>query len=94
MLARGVTMEGLEGKQIQSVEEMVGRFTTELLGQIGGWKTSLIESPGELETLENQVHEVYTRGADMMVAGLLAITISGAMSMTQRSRLASAFRGH
>ncbi len=77
MLARGVTVEGPEGKQIQSVEEMVGRFTTELLGKIGGWKDSLIESPSEFETLENQVQQAFTRGADMMVAGLLAITISG-----------------
>src|SRR6056297_3834092 len=79
MLARGTTtMDGPEGKQIQSVEEMIGRFTSELLGHIGGWKEELIEAPGELEEIERKVHRVFARGADMMIAGLLSITMSGA----------------
>jgi hypothetical protein len=77
MLARGTTMDGPEGKQIQSVEEMIGRFTSELLGHVGGWKEGLVEAPGELEEIERKVHHVYARGADMMIAGLLAITIAG-----------------
>jgi hypothetical protein len=77
MLTQGASMEGPEGKQIDSVEEMVGRFTGELLGHIDRWKDTLIESPGELESLERQVHAVFARGGDMLVAGLLAVTISG-----------------
>lgn len=77
MFDRGTTMDGPEGKQIQSVEEMIGRFTTELLGHIGGWKEALASTPGEFEEIERKVHHVFARGADMMIAGLLAITISG-----------------
>lgn len=77
MLSQGLTMDGPQGNQIQSVEEMVGRFTTELLRQIDDWKRSLIQTPGELESTERRVHQAFARGADMMVAGLMAITISG-----------------
>ncbi len=77
MLARGATMDGPEGKQIQSVEEMIGRFTSELLEHVGGWKEALINAPGELEETERDVHHAFARGADMMIAGLLAITIAG-----------------
>lgn len=76
MLTQGVTMEGPNGKQIQSVEEMIGRFTSELLSQINAWKESLIESPEKFENIESGVHQVFARGADMMVAGLLGTTIS------------------
>ena len=78
MLAQGTTMDGPEGKQIQSVEEMIGRFTAELLGHIDGWKEGLIEAPGDLEEIERKVHRVFARGADMMIAGLMGITMSGA----------------
>lgn len=77
MLTQGATMDGPEGNQIQSVEEMIGRFTGELLGQIPDWKDSLISSPGDLEQIERKVHQVFARGGDMLIAGLLAITISG-----------------
>ena len=56
---------------------MIGRFTGELLSQINAWKDELVESPGELETIEKKVHQVFARGADMMIAGLLAVTVSG-----------------
>lgn len=77
MLAQGATMDGPEGKQIESVEEMIGRFTGELLGHVDDWKASLITSPGDLEAIESKVHKVFARGGDMMIAGLLAVTISG-----------------
>jgi len=77
MLNQGATMDGPEGKQIQSVEEMIGRFTAELLAHLPDWKAKLIESPNELEAIETKVQQVFARGADMMTAGLLAITISG-----------------
>jgi hypothetical protein len=77
MLTQGATMDGPEGNQIRSVEEMIGRFTSELVGHVGGWKDTLIDAPGELEEIERKVHAVFSRGADMMIAGLLATTISG-----------------
>lgn len=96
MLSQGLTMDGPQGNQIQSVEEMVGRFTTELLRQIDGWKRSLIQTPGELEATERNVHQAFARGADIMVAGLMAITISGGHLepawSPPPSRLADGFR--
>lgn len=76
MLTQGVSMEGSEGKQIQSVEEMIGRFTGELIGHIKQWEADLIRSPGDLEIMERRVHKVFARGGDMLLAGLLAVTIS------------------
>lgn len=77
MLTQGLTMDGPEGKQIQSVEEMFGRFSGELLNQLSDWRDQLIESPSGLETIEQSVHRVFSRGADMIVAGIVASTISG-----------------
>ena len=77
MLSQGLTMDGPEGKQIESVEEMVGRFTTELLSQVSDWKRRLHESPAGLEAIETSVHQAFARGADMLVAGMIATTISG-----------------
>ena len=77
MLTQGVSMAGPEGKQIQSVAEMIGRFTGELVGQTQDWQAELIASPGNLESIERQVHQVFARGGDMLVAGLLAVAISG-----------------
>lgn len=54
MLTQGASMEGPEGKQIQSVEQMIGRFTGELITHIKQWETDLIDAPGDLETIERQ----------------------------------------
>src|SRR6056297_1534422 len=77
LAAKGTKMDGPEGKQIESVEEMIGRFTGELIEHIKRWETELIDSPGDLEIIERQVHKVFARGGDMLVAGLVAVTISG-----------------
>ncbi|WP_146522109.1 hypothetical protein [Stieleria varia] len=68
-------MDGPEGKQIESAEEMIGRFLGELNSQIPHWKQSLDQSPSQLEQIERAVHQSFARGADMLVAGLLAITM-------------------
>jgi hypothetical protein len=65
-------MEGRQGKQIQSVHDMIGGFTSELLSEIDRWKERLHQDPGALEGIERDVHAAYARGADMLVAGLLA----------------------
>jgi hypothetical protein len=77
LAAKGTKMDGPEGKQIESVEEMIGRFTGELFGHTRQWEKELIEHPDSLEAIERQVHKVFARGADMMTAGLLAVAISG-----------------
>lgn len=68
----GLSMEGREGKQIQSVHEMIGGFTAELFSKLDRWKEQLRNDPASLETIERDVHAAFARGADMLVAGLLS----------------------
>lgn len=73
---QGVSMDGRDEPQIKSVEEMIGRFTSELLSQIPEWKVGLGDDPLRLAAFETKVHQAFARGADMLVAGLVAIAIS------------------
>jgi hypothetical protein len=69
-------MDGRDGEQIQSVHDMIGRFTTELLGKLEPWSDALRDNPADLETIETSVHQAFARGADMLVAGLIATTMA------------------
>ncbi len=69
-------MNGRNDAQIKSVEEMIGRFTSELLGELPTWKNQLTENPQQLESLEKTVHQCFARGSDMLVAGLISIVIA------------------
>lgn len=70
-----VGVDGQDKPRVQSVEEMVGRFSGELISQLGDWKVRLEAEPGELESLEREVHAAFARGADLVVAGLLAVVM-------------------
>ena len=63
------------GPQIQSVEEMACRFSGELLELVPSWKERLSAQPNELESLEREVHTAFDRGADLLVAGLIAVAM-------------------
>jgi hypothetical protein len=65
-------MDGRDQTQIKSAEEMVGRFTGELLSQVPEWKQRLTDDPQQLEELEKTIHRAFARGADMLVAGIMA----------------------
>ncbi len=69
-------MNGRNEAQIKSVEEMIGRFTSELLMELPSWKKQLMENPQQLETVEKIVHQKFARGADMLVAGLISIVVA------------------
>ncbi len=69
-------MDARDGDQIQSVQEMIGRFTAELIGKLEPWRNHLHNSPGQLEAIEKDVHRAFDRGADMVVAGLMATLIA------------------
>jgi hypothetical protein len=69
-------MDGRNGESIRSPHDMFGRFTAELTPQIQPWQQSLLEQPGDLESIEKTVHQAFARGADMMVAGLIAGAIA------------------
>lgn len=70
-------MDGRDQTQIKSAEEMVGRFTGELLSQIPQWKQRLTDDPRQLEELEKTIHRSFARGADMLVAGIIAAIVVG-----------------
>jgi hypothetical protein len=72
-----VSVAGPEAPSIQSVEEMIGRFQAELITQLPAWKEKLTADPSQLEALEHQVHGAFARGADLLVAGLLAVVMNG-----------------
>lgn len=73
MFTGGATLDGKDGQPIKSVNEMVLRFSQELLGSIPEWKARLREAPDELEELEREVHAACARGADFVVAGLVSV---------------------
>jgi len=68
-------VDGQNAPAIESVEEMAGRFTSELMALMAGWKQRLMSDPSELEQLERDVHSAFARGADLLVAGLVAVVM-------------------
>lgn len=73
-----VTVDGADTPAVESAEEMVGRFQGELLSVFPEWKQRLADDPGQLETLEREVHAAFARGADLVVAGLVAVVMQRA----------------
>jgi hypothetical protein len=54
---------------------MVERFTSELITLLPAWQRTLIEHPSQLESLELDVHAAFAGGADLLVAGLMAVAM-------------------
>ena len=63
---------------VVSPEEMAGRFHGELIGAMPDWKRRLGEDPSRLAELERDVHDAFCRGADLVVAGLIALVMKQA----------------
>jgi len=63
---------------VVSPEEMAGRFHGELIGAMPDWKRRLGEDPSRLAELEHDVHDAFSRGADLVVAGLVALVMKQA----------------
>ena len=74
----GASVDGKDKPGIESVEEMVVRFTGELMAEVPQWKTRIRERPEDLEALEREVHVECARGADLVVAGLVSVTMKEA----------------
>ena len=68
-------MDGPDAPFIKSAEEMGGRFQTELMIALPGWKKRLQENPDCLVEIERDVHKAFARGADMLVSGLIAMVM-------------------
>jgi hypothetical protein len=60
---------------VVSPEEMGGRFYGELIGTMPDWKRRLGEDPARLTELEHEVRGAFSRGADLVVAGLVALVM-------------------
>ena len=58
-----------------SPEEMAGRFHGELIGAMPEWKRRLGEDPSRLAELEYDVRNAFSRGSDLVVAGLIALVM-------------------
>ena len=54
---------------------MILRFTSQISVDAEQWTQQLIDCPGDLEAIERTVHKAYARGADLLVAGMMAATI-------------------
>jgi hypothetical protein len=70
-----VQMEGPDRPRVTGPEEMAGRFHAELISAMPGWKQRLVEHPQRLAELEHEVHAAFARGADFLLAGLLALVM-------------------
>ena len=63
---------------IISPEEMAGRFHGELMRAVPDWKQRLGDDPSGLAELEHEVRNAFSRGADLVVAGLIALVMKQA----------------
>ncbi len=72
---QGVSVDGSQANFIQSAQDMILRFTSEVTLQAEQWTKQLIDCPADLEVIERLVHNAYARGADLLVAGMMATTI-------------------
>jgi hypothetical protein len=70
-----VKVDGQDAPSVQSTEEMAGRFSAELMTFIPQWRGRLLGDPSCLEELERTVHAAFSRGADLLLAGLLAVAM-------------------
>ena len=66
-------MDGPDTPCVRSPEEMAGRFQAELMTALPRWKERLWTDPTQLVELEQEVHAAFSRGADLLVVGLLAV---------------------
>jgi hypothetical protein len=77
-LMGAVMVDGRNAQTVQSVEEMMGRFTGEVMTLMSDWKKKLSADPSQLAQLECEVHASFARGADLVVAGLVAVVMKQA----------------
>jgi hypothetical protein len=71
-------VDGPNSPAVRSVEEMVGQFQIELIAALPGWKERLRLHPDELGELEREVHAKFSRGADLLAVGLVAVVMKEA----------------
>jgi hypothetical protein len=71
----GISVDGRNGKLIQSVAEMIVRFHGDVFPKLAVGKQRLKADPQILDTLEREVQQEFSRGAGLVVAGLIAVVM-------------------
>lgn len=72
----GCVMDLAGRPAIESMEQMFGYFSGELIQKFPKWRKQLMDRPDELAELECEVQAACVRGADMIIAGLLALVLA------------------
>lgn len=86
-----LAVDGPNGPNVQTVEEMIGRFTSELVTLTPDWKQQIRNDPASLEELEREVHGAFARGADLLIAGLLAVVMKESEFLDRAEQTRRAF---
>lgn len=68
-------VDGPNSPPVKSPEETAGRFQAELMTVLPDWKQRLRSEPDGLESLEREVRATFSRGADLLVVGLMAMVM-------------------
>jgi hypothetical protein len=66
-------VDGPDTPCVRSPEEMAGRFQAELMTALPGWRERLGANPDRMVELEQEIHAAFSRGADLLVVGLMAV---------------------
>jgi hypothetical protein len=91
-------VDGPNSPIVRSPEEMAGRFQAELMTALPDWKERLRAHPDQLVELEQEIHAAFSRGADLLVVGLLSVVtktpeFSDACERIRRDAVAPLNRG-
>jgi hypothetical protein len=70
-----LSVDGRNSSPVESVEELASRFNGELFSKLPQWKKRLADDPASLQRLELEVHDAFRGGADLVVAGLIAVVM-------------------
>ena len=65
---RNVRLNEADRPDVNSAEEVSGRFYAELIAQMASWMQRLMDNPESLEELERDVHKGFARRADLVTA--------------------------
>ncbi len=69
----GCRVDGPQGPMVEGTTETAARFYAELATRLPQWQQRLEQSPEQLHEIERDVHLQFSRGADLIVVGLIAV---------------------
>jgi hypothetical protein len=71
----GSTVDGRDDQFIKTVAEMIVRFTGEVFPKLEEWERQLTADPQNLDLLEQEVHQEFSRGGGLVIAGLISVVM-------------------